>query len=494
MSDSYVCSGATMRCTMGTNQARLTVLPIRVTYLTGQPMANISDHASFVNLAPFGRCRSLGFPATAAATAAHHGHLTPMPCVHNTPFPWMGGKNDYLVQNQPALLKTSCCQCMWGGTISLVTDGQTDTGPADMSKQSKETFERNQVKSKKAPRIAAKSNRPTLSDTKKTSMENGLSDFANQSNLGAKITQATQKAVETLKVEIPMNMAEFVLASTWKNYSEEEKKHIVSMANELPGKLNATERLKKAENCLALEKALGQKKGPPMTTENADKQNANPNHTYKYIRDPNGTEIIDGVKASVNPNYDEQYSINCATCSAAYALRKSGFDVTAKGNTPDTRNEWLSQGHSFDIWNNADGTKAQPTLVNEWMKKNKIEKMTGDDYTKFYDENCKEEGIYVVTVKWKETEVVDAQGKKTLVSNGAHATILQREPDGKLYYIEPQVYNSSKGADGRRSLNNLIYNSDGNLNLSPTPPSNKGVMRVDNKLFNTDYVDLFNTK
>ena len=149
MADSYVCSGATMKCTMGTSTARLTVLPIRMVFLTGQPMANISDHLTMVNLAPFGRCRSLGFPATAAATAAHHGHLTPMPCMHNTPFPWMNGKNDYIVKGDPALLKSSICQCMWGGTISLVTDGQTPTGPADTSKKPSKEFSHNQHKEKK---------------------------------------------------------------------------------------------------------------------------------------------------------------------------------------------------------------------------------------------------------------------------------------------------------------------------------------------------------
>ena len=140
MADSYVCSGATMKCTMGTSTARLTVLPIRTVYLTGQPMANISDHLTMVNLAPFGRCRSLGFPATAAATAAHHGHLTPMPCMHNTPFPWMNGKNDYIVKGDPALLKSSTCQCMWGGTISLVTDGQVGEGTQWIPKKTKTHF------------------------------------------------------------------------------------------------------------------------------------------------------------------------------------------------------------------------------------------------------------------------------------------------------------------------------------------------------------------
>lgn len=145
-SDSYVCSGARMRCSMGTSEARLTVLPNRTVFLTGQPMANISDHLSMVNLAPFGRCRSLGFPSTASATAAHHGHLTPMPCMHNTPFPWMGGKNDYLIKGEPALLKSSTCSCMWGGTISLITDGQRDTGSADLSRIGTEEFDKNQQK------------------------------------------------------------------------------------------------------------------------------------------------------------------------------------------------------------------------------------------------------------------------------------------------------------------------------------------------------------
>ena len=140
MSDSYVCSGAMMRCTMGTSLAQLTVLPIRTVYLTGQPQANISDHQTMVNLAPFGLCRSLGFPPTASATAAAHGHLTPMPCMHNTPAPWMGGKMDDLIKGQPALLKTSTCQCMWGGTISLVTDGQMGEGTQYVQKKPKTNY------------------------------------------------------------------------------------------------------------------------------------------------------------------------------------------------------------------------------------------------------------------------------------------------------------------------------------------------------------------
>ena len=149
MADSYVCSGATMRCTRGTSTAKLTVLPSRTVNLTGPPMANVSDHTPFVNLGRFGRCRSLGFPPTAAATSAHHGHLTPMPCAHNTPQPWQNGKDDYIIRGNAALLKSSTCRCFWGGTISIVDNGQNDTGPADLQHKEAEDFEREQEEREK---------------------------------------------------------------------------------------------------------------------------------------------------------------------------------------------------------------------------------------------------------------------------------------------------------------------------------------------------------
>lgn len=122
--DSYVTSTATLRCPFGDNTSKLTVYPDRTVYLSNKPMANISDHISMYNIAPFGKCRSLAYPATAAATAAAHGKLTPMPCVPNTTMPWIGGKTDYLIKGQPALLKSCTCPCMWGGTISITNDGQ----------------------------------------------------------------------------------------------------------------------------------------------------------------------------------------------------------------------------------------------------------------------------------------------------------------------------------------------------------------------------------
>lgn len=139
--DTYVCSGATIKCTFGNMPAKLMVYPDRTVYLTGQPMANISDHIPNYNIQPFGLCSTTNFPSTGSATSANYGVLTPMPCIPNTVSDWINGKNDYIIKGKPALLKSSFCKCMWGGIITITDDGQTDTGPADLSRKNAQTEE-----------------------------------------------------------------------------------------------------------------------------------------------------------------------------------------------------------------------------------------------------------------------------------------------------------------------------------------------------------------
>ena len=152
MADSYVCSGATLRCPYGERTVKLKVFPSRTVTLTNPPMANISDHQSMVNIPSFGRCKNRRYPPTASATARHHGHLTPMPCKPGTFKPWENGKGDYLIKGQPALLKTSICRCIYGGvisTISITDDGQNDTGAADLQRKEAEDFVREQEEKEK---------------------------------------------------------------------------------------------------------------------------------------------------------------------------------------------------------------------------------------------------------------------------------------------------------------------------------------------------------
>lgn len=141
MSDSYVTSQATIKCSCGDKCAKLTVYPDRTVFLTEKPMANISDHVSMYNIAPFGKCHTTAYPPTGSATAANHGHLTPMPCVPGTVTEWINGKNDYIVKGKPTLLKSSYCRCQWGGVITITNDGQVDTGDADLHRQQIETEE-----------------------------------------------------------------------------------------------------------------------------------------------------------------------------------------------------------------------------------------------------------------------------------------------------------------------------------------------------------------
>lgn len=207
------------------------------------------------------------------------------------------------------------------------------------------------------------------------------------------------------------------------------------------------------KNSRDFELAMGVPWGQQMSIEEADKQNANPNY-----------------------NKSHQYQVNCATCAAAYVLRLRGFNIQAKGNPSKNNNlnTWLSKCNSFEIWNNLDGTKAKPVYICDWMGKNGLKKMYPQDYRMLFDQVCAEKGVYIFTLRWK--------------YGGGHATILQRDDDGRLYHIEPQVYNSAKGEDGRRSIEELINS------LAHVQPKEKGIMRVDNKLFNTKYVSLFSKK
>ncbi len=122
-----VVNGAQMQCTMGSTPASLIVLPVNRVNAENQPAANIMDHKPMVNIPTFGPCKSLAFPATASATSAALGVLTPMPCVPMTTAPWMPGSPTVMIGGQPALNNTSKCMCNWAGVISITNAGTTKT-------------------------------------------------------------------------------------------------------------------------------------------------------------------------------------------------------------------------------------------------------------------------------------------------------------------------------------------------------------------------------
>lgn len=180
--------------------------------------------------------------------------------------------------------------------------------------------------------------------------------------------------------------------------------------------------------------------------------------------------IAKADKQNANPHYGEtdEYGVNCATCALAYVLRYCfGFNVTAKGNTKgrDNLNYWLSYGNNtFKLWKNADGTPAQPFYMMDWKKQNRKEKMEPQDYKRYFDEVCRDKGVYILTLNWKD--------------GGGHATILQRDENGRLYHIEPQEYDRDLSDEhGRRKIDEFVDE------LTPDPSSITGVLRVDDKVF-----------
>jgi hypothetical protein len=120
----HVCNGATLKCAMGLAPGKLMVLPKNHVLTDNQPAANIMDHVPMMNIMPFGNCISLANPTVAAATAAALGTLTPMPCVPATPAPWVPGSPTVTLAFMPALNKSSTLQCVYGGVITVVVEGQ----------------------------------------------------------------------------------------------------------------------------------------------------------------------------------------------------------------------------------------------------------------------------------------------------------------------------------------------------------------------------------
>lgn len=256
-----------------------------------------------------------------------------------------------------------------------------------------------------------------------------------------------------------------------------KEQRLEQLRKQLPDNLTDAEKDAKAANNYEIEQALKIKCGKPMTVEEADKQHANPKHVEKFILDPKGAYVDkEGRHYRKNPDYseskDKPYNINCQTCTPAYMLRLMGIDVTAKGNTTGSKLEYLSRGYnSWEVWKNADGTPATYTKINDWLTSKKYKQMTQKRWLEFFDETCKEEGVYGLSIGLK--------------PGGGHMTVLQRFKDGTLKYIEPQHDNSEGSGREWDDIKRLAKEG------KSTQHGCRGIMRIDNKLFNTDFIEIF---
>lgn len=213
-------------------------------------------------------------------------------------------------------------------------------------------------------------------------------------------------------------------------------------------------------NCRELEKKLGILKGRPMNWERADQQNANPNY-------------LGGVKNG--------YQDNCATCSPTYMLRLWGFNVTAR-NSMNPAVDYLSHGvHTWEKWLNKDGSKATWVKLSEWKDAKKYKEMTALRYKEFINETCREEGVYEMCIGWSNTK------------GDGHSTIIQRFKDGSLKRIDAQVYYKKYfNMDEKKALLSLCQGGQSHAaGIRGYIWEGRGIMRIDNKLFNLKHSAIF---
>lgn len=118
-----VTMGASMICTQGLAPSSLGVMPINRVMVDGKPVATVKDHIPMVNIPSFGMCRSIDNPQVKAATAAAMGALTPMQCMPIILAPWKPGAKKTRVAKKPCLTQNSKCNCLWGGSISIIKPG-----------------------------------------------------------------------------------------------------------------------------------------------------------------------------------------------------------------------------------------------------------------------------------------------------------------------------------------------------------------------------------
>jgi len=117
--------GATLKCPFGSATSKLMITPPHRVGRGAKSKANIGDAKPFVNILPFGMCKSMTNPTVAAATAAAGGALQQMPCTPVCNPPWIGGKANVLVGRMPALMSKDKLLCTFGlGMIEIKNSGQ----------------------------------------------------------------------------------------------------------------------------------------------------------------------------------------------------------------------------------------------------------------------------------------------------------------------------------------------------------------------------------
>ncbi|MDR3155896.1 MAG: DUF4280 domain-containing protein [Holosporaceae bacterium] len=119
-----LCMGALASCSaFGAAPTPLTFLPSTIMGSAG-PIGTMPDCIPFANITPFGVCRSILNPTTAALTAAALGVLTPGPCIPTPAGAWIPTKPTVMSAKGPTISNDAMLMCAYGGQIKALVPGQ----------------------------------------------------------------------------------------------------------------------------------------------------------------------------------------------------------------------------------------------------------------------------------------------------------------------------------------------------------------------------------
>lgn len=227
--------------------------------------------------------------------------------------------------------------------------------------------------------------------------------------------------------------------------AREKDKHSSGKQNYLPEKRKQQQQAKKPESDSKQTDAIaGVKRGEPMTHDQANHGNANPNF-----------------------NKGGGYWTNCQSCVVAYEARLRGYDVITKPNTPNSKLKELSY-KSHEAWIDPKTGKTPPRPTPHPDIKSPV------SARKVLEETIKPGERYTFAHSWK--------GR----SRAGHIIRADRDDNGELRLFDPQSGRTYQGGDIDRYLKQLKYKTKvAGISISVAPR----ILRVDNLDFNPYYVN-----
>ena len=193
----------------------------------------------------------------------------------------------------------------------------------------------------------------------------------------------------------------------------------------------------------------GADRGAPMSREEANSGNANPNFSQ-----------------------GGGYRINCQTCVVAYEARLRGYDVQAKPNTKGSQLAELSR-NTNDAWiDPATGKAVQQYLYS----KNQDSSLptTPKQCRKWLNDNVEPGARYTFSHGWK--------GR----GNSGHIISVDKDSSGHLRLYDPQSGQTMTGKDVDTYLSRIRYTRTVYGTKYKTAPN---LLRVDNLQFNPKYIN-----